>query len=176
MYSVLYPDFLAKDDFKYEKPIANGICKLIKYDAKKSNEIPDEIWNKADALVTGLYMKIDESLIPKLKACKIITRMGVGYDLINEVACGESGIVVCNVPDYGTYEVADHAISLIMNFVRGISEYDRLLKESINNNWHHSSVPSIDRVVQKKLGIIGLGRIGTAFALRAKAFGFDISS
>ena len=43
--------------------------------------------------------------------------MGVGYDLINEVACGESGIVVCNVPDYGTYEVADHAISLIMNFV-----------------------------------------------------------
>jgi lactate dehydrogenase-like 2-hydroxyacid dehydrogenase len=175
MYSVLYPDFLAKDDFKYEKPIANGICELIKYDAKKSSQIPNAIWNKADALVTGLYMKIDESLIHKLKACKIITRMGVGYDLINEVKCGESGIVVSNVPDYGTYEVADHAISLIMNFARGISEYDRLLKESINNNWHHSSVYTIDRVVKKKLGIIGLGRIGTAFALRAKAFGFDIS-
>src|SRR6056300_813030 len=123
MYSVLYPDFLAKDDFKYEKPIANGICELIKYDAKKSSQIPDAIWNKADALVTGLYMKIDESLIYKLKTCKIITRMGVGYDLINEVKCGESGIVVSNVPDYGTYEVADHAISLIMNFARGISEY-----------------------------------------------------
>ena len=175
MYSVLYPDFLAKDDFKYEKPIANGICELIKYDAKKSSQIPDAIWNKADALVTGLYMKIDESLIYKLKTCKIITRMGVGYDLINEVKCGESGIVVSNVPDYGTYEVADHAISLIMNFARGISEYDRLLKENINNNWHHSSVYTIDRVVKKKLGIIGLGRIGTAFALRAKAFGFDIS-
>ena len=56
--------------------------------------------NKADALVTGLYMKIDEALIPKLKSCKIITRMGVGYDLIDEVKCGEAGIVVSNVPDY----------------------------------------------------------------------------
>jgi len=175
MYSVLYPDFLAKDDFKYEKPIANGICELIKYDAKESSEIPDEVWSKADALVTGLYMKVDNNLIPKLSSCKIITRMGVGYDLINEVKCGESGIVVSNVPDYGTYEVADHAITLIMNFARGISEYDKLLKESINNNWHHSSVSTIDRVVEKKIGIIGLGRIGTAFALRAKAFGFDIS-
>ena len=175
MYSVLYPDYLAKDDFKYEKPIADGICNLIKYDAKKANEIPDEIWNKADGLVTGLYMKIDESLIPKLKSCKIITRMGVGYDLIDEIKCGKAGIVVCNVPDYGTYEVADHAITLIMNFARGISEYNRLLKKNINDNWHHSAVSTIDRVVDKKVGIIGLGRIGTAFALRAKAFGFDVS-
>ena len=160
MYSVLYPDYLAKDDFKYEKPIANGICNLIKYDAKQANEIPDDIWNKADALVTGLYMKIDEALISKLKSCKIITRMGVGYDLIDEVKCGEAGIVVSNVPDYGTYEVADHAITLIMNFARGISEYNRLLKKNINDNWHHSSVSTIDRVVNKKVGIIGLEELG----------------
>ena len=175
MYSVLYPDYLAKDDFKYEKPIAEGICNLIKYDAKKANEIPDEIWSKADGLVTGLYMKIDELLIPKLKSCKIITRMGVGYDLIDEIKCGKAGIVVSNVPDYGTYEVADHAITLIMNFARGIAEYNRLLKKNINDNWHHSAVSTIDRVVDKKVGIVGLGRIGTAFALRAKAFGFDVS-
>ena len=175
MYSVLYPDYLAKDDFKYEKPIADGVCNLIKYEAKQANEIPDDIWNKADALVTGLYMKIDEALISKLKSCKIITRMGVGYDLIDEIKCGEAGIVVSNVPDYGTYEVADHAISLIMNFARGISEYNRLLKKNINDNWHHSAVSTIDRVVNKKVGIVGLGRIGTAFALRAKAFGFDVS-
>ena len=168
MYTILYPDFLAKDNFKYEQPIADGICNLIKYDAKKSNEIPDKIWNEADALVTGLYMKIDESIIPKLNSCKIITRMGVGYDLIDEIKCGEAGILVCNVPDYGTYEVADHAITLIMNFARGISEYDRLLKKNINDNWHHSSVTTIDRVVNKNIGIIGLGRIGTAFAFRRK--------
>ena len=175
MYSILYPDILIKDDFKYEKLIAADKCQLIKYDAKTSKEIPEEVWNKADALITGLYMKIDEPVIQKLKSCKIITKMGVGYDLINEVKCGETGIVVSNVPDYGTYEVADHAISLIMNFARGISEYDRLLKKNIKENWNHAVVSTIDRVVGKNIGIIGLGRIGTAFALRAKAFGFNVS-
>ena len=175
MYSILYPDSLSKDDFKYEKPIAKDIYNLIKYDAKSSNEIPDEIWAKADAVITGLYMKIDTPVIQKLKSCKIITRMGVGYDLIDEVKCGEAGIVVSNVPDYGTYEVADHALSLIMNFARGISEYDRLLKLNLKENWNYTAVSTIDRVVNKNIGIIGLGRIGTAFALRAKAFGFNVS-
>ena len=82
MYSILYPDILIKDNFKYEKLIAADKCQLIKYDAKTSKEIPEEVWNKADALITGLYMKIDESVIQKLKSCKIITKMGVGYDLI----------------------------------------------------------------------------------------------
>ncbi|MBT5116579.1 MAG: hypothetical protein HOM30_01620, partial [Gammaproteobacteria bacterium] len=59
MYSILYPDRLSKDDFKYEKPIAKDICNLITYNAKTSNEIPDDIWAKADAVITGLYMKID---------------------------------------------------------------------------------------------------------------------
>ena len=175
MYSILYPDILSNDNFKYEKPIAGDKYHLLKYDAKISDDIPDEVWEKADALVTGLYMKVDEPLIEKLKSCKIITRMGVGYDLIDEVKCGEAGIVVSNVPDYGTYEVADHAISLIMNFARGISEYDRLLKINLKENWNYSTVSTIDRVVNKNIGIIGLGRIGTAFALRAKAFGFNVS-
>lgn len=175
MYSILYPDILSNDNFKYEKPIAGDKYHLLKYDAKISDDIPDEVWEKADALVTGLYMKVDEPLIKKLKSCKIITRMGVGYDLIDEVKCGEAGIVVSNVPDYGTYEVADHAISLIMNFARGISEYDRLLKINLKENWNYSTVSTIDRVVNKNIGIIGLGRIGTAFALRAKAFGFNVS-
>ena len=175
MYSILYPDILSNDNFKYEKPIAGDKYHLLKYDAKISDDIPDEVWEKADSLVTGLYMKVDEPLIKKLKSCKIITRMGVGYDLIDEVKCGEAGIVVSNVPDYGTYEVADHAISLIMNFARGISEYDRLLKINLKENWNYSTVSTIDRVVNKNIGIIGLGRIGTAFALRAKAFGFNVS-
>lgn len=175
MYSILYPDILSNDNFKYEKPIAGDKYHLLKYDAKISDDIPDEVWEKADSLVTGLYMKVDEPLIKKLKSCKIITRMGVGYDLIDEVKCGEAGIVVSNVPDYGTYEVADHAISLIMNFARGISEYDRLLKINLKKNWNYSTVSTIDRVVNKSIGIIGLGRIGTAFALRAKAFGFNVS-
>ena len=114
-------------------------------------------------------MKIDKKVIDQLKECKIITRLGVGYDLIDIQYCGSKGIVVSNVPDYGTYEVADHAMAMIMNFARGISAYNEKLRSNLDANWNFSSVNTINRLVNKNVGIIGLGRIGTAFALRAKA-------
>ena len=128
MYSVIYPDVLARDNFAIEKPLAENKCNLSAFQAKQMEDIPDNIWHNADALVTGLTLKINTPLINKLHKCKIITRLGVGYDLIDIEACGKSGIVVCNVPDYGTYEVADHAIALILNFARGISYYNQNLK------------------------------------------------
>ena len=174
MYSILYPDNLTNDDFLYERPIAENRCKLIKFNASNSKEIPNDIWKNADGLITGLKMKIDKNAIDKLTSCKIITRLGVGYDLIDIKYSGNKGIIVSNVPDYGTYEVADHAIAMIMNFARGISTYNDMLKSNIKKNWNFGAVNTIDRVVNKNIGIIGLGRIGTAFALRAKAFGFNV--
>ncbi len=174
MYSILYPDNLTNDDFLYERPIAENRCKLIKFNASNSEEIPNDIWKNADGLITGLKMKIDKNAIDKLTSCKIITRLGVGYDLIDIKYSGNKGIIVSNVPDYGTYEVADHAIAMIMNFARGISTYNDMLKSNIKKNWNFGAVSTIDRVVNKNIGIIGLGRIGTAFALRAKAFGFNV--
>ena len=174
MYSILYPDNLTNDDFLYERPIAENRCKLIKFNASNSEEIPNDIWKNADGLITGLKMKIDKNVIDKLTSCKIITRLGVGYDLIDIKYSGNKGIIVSNVPDYGTYEVADHAIAMIMNFARGISTYNDMLKSNIKKNWNFGAVSTIDRVVNKNIGIIGLGRIGTAFALRAKAFGFNV--
>ena len=174
MYSILYPDSLTNDNFLYEKPIAKNRCKLTKYNAKVAQDIPGDILSDVDGLITGLQLKIDKKIIDKLSSCKIITRLGVGYDLIDIEYCGKKGIVVCNVPDYGTYEVADHAIAMIMNFARGISAYNNKLKSNMISNWNFSAVETIDRVVNKNMGIIGLGRIGTAFALRAKAFGFNV--
>ena len=174
MYSILYPDNLTNDDFLYERPIAKNRCKLIKFNASNSKEIPNDIWKNADGLITGLKMKIDKNVIDKLTSCKIITRLGVGYDLIDIKYSGNKEIIVSNVPDYGTYEVADHAIAMIMNFARGISTYNDMLKSNIKKNWNFGAVSTIDRVVNKNIGIIGLGRIGTAFALRAKAFGFNV--
>jgi len=174
MYSILYPDNLTNDDFLYERPIAENRCKLIKFNASNSEEIPNDIWKNVDGLITGLKMKIDKNVIDKLTSCKIITRLGVGYDLIDIKYSGNKGIIVSNVPDYGTYEVADHAIAMIMNFARGISTYNDMLKSNIKKNWNFGAVSTIDRVVNKNIGIIGLGRIGTAFALRAKAFGFNV--
>lgn len=174
MYSILYPDSLTNDDFLYEKPIAKNKCELIKFNASHAEEIPNDVLKNADGLITGLKMTIDKKVIDQLSKCKIITRLGVGYDLIDIQYCGSKGIVVSNVPDYGTYEVADHAMAMIMNFARGISSYNDKLKSNLTTNWNFSLVNTIERLVDKNVGIIGLGRIGTAFALRAKAFGFNI--
>ena len=174
MYSVIYPDMLARDNFAVEKPIAKNKCNLTAFQAKQMEDVADDIWHNADALVTGLTLKINTPLINKLHKCKIITRLGVGFDLIDIETCGKSGIAVCNVPDYGTYEVADHAIALILNFARGISYYNQILKKDLISNWDFSKAPNIDRLTNKTLGIIGLGRIGTACALRAKALGLKV--
>ena len=174
MYSIIYPDVLARDNFAVEEKLSKDKCTLTAFQAKKMGDIPDNIWNNADALVTGLSLKIDVSIIKKLHNCKIITRLGVGFDLIDIKACGKAGIVVCNVPDYGTFEVADHAIALILNFARGISFYNESLKKDIVSNWDFSKAPQIDRLNNKTLGILGLGRIGTACALRAKSFGLNV--
>ena len=118
MYTVVYPDSMSSDNFSIEKKIAKTNVELVGFGAKNISEIPIKTLNKADALVTGIQLKIDKQLIQNLKNCKIITRAGVGYDLIDIKAAGKAGIVVCNVPDYGTYEVADHAIALMLNFAR----------------------------------------------------------
>ena len=59
-----------------------------------------------------------------------MVRAGVGYDHIDVAACGRRGIPVCNVPDYGTTEVADHAIALMLGLARGLVSYHaRLLAD-----------------------------------------------
>ena len=83
MYSILYPDSLTNDNFLYEKPIAKNRCKLTKYNAKVAQDIPGDILSDVDGLITGLQLKIDKKIIDKLSSCKIITRLGVGYDLID---------------------------------------------------------------------------------------------
>ena len=63
MYSIIYPDVLARDNFAVEKKLSKDKCTLTAFQAKKMGDIPDNIWNNADALVTGLSLKIDVSII-----------------------------------------------------------------------------------------------------------------
>ena len=161
---ILYPDILFNDNFAIEKPLVGNSYSLHGVDAKSLHDIDKNILQEAVALVTGLKLKIDKSLISELDNCKIITRLGVGYDIIDVKECLRRGIPVCNVPDYGTCEVSDHALALLLNFARGISFYNENLKDDITNNWDYSSAVSITRLQGKRLGILGLGRIGTASA------------
>ena len=108
---------------------------------------------------------------PRLRA---IVRMGVGYDKLDRPAAAARNILVCNVPDYGTTEVADHAIALALTLRRGILLHHEMQRHDPPAPFRSFQHPLIQRLGTQTFGILGLGRIGTAVALRAKAFNFRV--
>ncbi|MBN8906945.1 MAG: C-terminal binding protein [Rhodospirillales bacterium] len=113
----------------------------------------------------------DLARFPNLKA---ICRMGVGYDNLDRAAAAERGIMILNVPDYGTTEVADHAIALALALRRGILLHHETQRASPPAAWRYIDDPLVRRSSVQTFGIVGMGRIATAVALRAKAFGFRV--
>ncbi|MDA1036649.1 MAG: C-terminal binding protein [Chloroflexi bacterium] len=101
-------------------------------------------------------------------------RLGVGYDVVDAEAARRKGIALANVPDYCTNEVADHTMALMLSLTRGLSAYVDSVKADVER-WEWSAAGKLFRMTGKTLGIIGLGRIGTAVAMRAKAFGLDVA-
>jgi phosphoglycerate dehydrogenase-like enzyme len=125
----------------------------------------------ADILLVFHDIKLTERAIAPLSRCRAMIRCGVGFDNIDLVAAGSRGIVVCNVPDYGTEEVADHALLLLLASARRLVAADRSVRAGA---WDPTTVFGAPRLRGKTLGLIGCGRIGTAMALRAKALGMRV--
>ncbi len=98
-------------------------------------------------------------------------RCGVGFDNIDIRAAGLHGIVVCHVPDYGTEEVADHALLLLLALARRLLPCHEAIRAG---GWDLTQIFGAPRLRGRTLGIIGCGRIGTAMALRAKALGLRV--
>ncbi|KAK0913478.1 hypothetical protein LTR02_002326 [Friedmanniomyces endolithicus] len=137
------------------------------------SEVPKDIRDEVDGLmILKLHLREkDLELFPKLK---VVVRMGVGYDVIDRRACAKRGITVCNVPDYGTEDIADHAIGLALSLRRGILLHNDLQRTTPPAPYCPINHPLIARSRGATFGILGLGRIGTAVALRAKAFGWHV--
>ncbi len=170
--TVLYPEARQQPD-ALEREVFGPDVEIVKRDAGALSELSDADCAAADGLmimgfaVTGA----DLARFPRLRA---IVRMGVGYDKLDRPAAAARNILVCNVPDYGTTEVADHAMALALTLRRGIllhHEYQRHDPPAPWRSFHH---PMIQRLGALTFGIVGLGRIGTAVALRAKAFNMRV--
>jgi D-3-phosphoglycerate dehydrogenase/C-terminal binding protein len=127
----------------------------------------------AAALMIYHTIGLTERTIRQLRKCRLIVRCGVGYDNVDIAAARRHGIPVANVPDYGTEEVADSAIGLALSLTRGIHlSTSRLRPPGADWTWTH--VRPRHRLRGRGFGVVGLGRIGTAAALRAKALGMDV--
>ena len=139
---------------------------------EKIEDVTDKQWQQAAAIISIPDIPRDKRKL--LKNCKIHVTAKVGYDNIDLKAWGEMGIPVCNVPNYGTADVADHAIGLMLSLMKGIALHSQALKEDPVKYWRNDYNPFGKRLSEANFGVIGLGRIGTATALRAKAFGMNV--
>jgi lactate dehydrogenase-like 2-hydroxyacid dehydrogenase len=127
---------------------------------------------RVEVLVTTGGAGASRSLIEQLPRLRLIACFGVGVDAIDLAAARERSVAVTNTPNVLTDDVADLAIGLMLAALRGIATADRYVRAGL---WLRAHMPLQTRMSGKRLGIVGMGRIGQAIARRASAFGMSIS-
>ncbi|CAH1425529.1 unnamed protein product [Lactuca virosa] len=138
----------------------------------KKNDFFKENSGSIRAVVGNANAGADRELIDSLPALEIVSNFSVGLDKVDLGHCKQKGIRVTNTPDVLTEDVADLAIGLMLATLRGICECDRYVRAGL---WKKGDFKLTTKFSGKKVGIIGLGRIGTAIAKRAEAFNCPIS-
>ena len=170
---------LSGSDALLEADELRGVAEVIHVPVDRWSSVPSDVLQRADAaLVWRMSSMADLEALSGFERLRVLVRVGVGYDSIDLFAAARSGIAVCNVPAYGVEEVADTAMAHIL----GLYRRTHLLASRVASGAITSSLNSVvqreaagaTRVRGQRLGIIGLGRIGTAVALRARVFGFSV--
>ncbi|VTS06743.1 C-terminal binding protein [Tuwongella immobilis] len=170
-FRVVVTDFIA-DELAPEKEILGDIADVVALNAFSEEDLRGSI-EDADAIMLYHNLSIRQETIARLTRCKLIVRCGVGFDNVDYRFARERGIDVGNVPDYGTEEVADSAIGMMLTLTRGIHYLNATLQNK-PGEWTYLPVAPLHRLRGRTFGVLGLGRIGTAAALRAKALGMDV--
>lgn len=125
---------------------------------------------QADAIL-NTYAPITKKVIEGLQRCRVIVRFGIGVDNVALEAATAAGIMVANVSDYCIEEVADQALALLLACGRGLFPSAEIARGAA---WDFNRMPRLHRLRGRTLGLVGLGRIGSAVAERAKGFGLRI--
>ena len=170
-FQVVITDFL-HDGLEPERQVLGGIAEVTALDAQSEDELVGRI-EGADAVIIYHELAVTRQTIGRLERCKLIVRGGVGIDNVDLEFARQQGISVANVPDYGSEEVADSAIGMTLALVRGIHFFNSRLRAG-QGAWSHEQVVPLVRLRGRTFGVVGLGRIGTAAALRAKALGMNV--
>ena len=172
MPTILYPERMYDDDSE-ERRVFGEAATILMRDHDTVAQLSDDDCHTVDGLMIFRQYVTDADMA-RMPNLKCIVRMGVGYDRIDRAAAARRNITVCNVPDYGTTEVADHAIALMMVLRRGLLLHHELQRADPPAPWRAVWSPLLRRFSTQTFGIVGLGRIGTAVALRAKALGYKV--
>ncbi|MBA4603835.1 phosphoglycerate dehydrogenase [Thermoactinomyces mirandus] len=167
MYKVLITDPLS--DLGIEKISQAEDIEVVRKTGLTHDELLLAI-EDADALMVRSQTKVTADVIEKAKRLKVIARAGVGVDNIDIAAATQKGIIVVNAPDGNTISTAEHTFAMLISLARNIPQaYHSLLQ----GEWNRKAFVGTE-LNQKTLSIIGLGRIGSELAKRAKAFRMNV--
>jgi len=139
----------------------------------KSGRTPDVLapaLTTADALIVRSATKVDATLIANAAKLRVIARAGTGIDNVDLDAASARGILVMNAPGGNSVSVAEHALALMLSLARSVPAADGAMKRGV---WDKKKLTGAE-LRGKKLGLVGLGRIGQEVAARARAFGMEI--
>jgi C-terminal binding protein len=172
MHKIIVTDFI-NDSLEPERRILGDIATVEARDAYREEELTGHV-EDATALMLYHNLRLTRKTIARLECCELIVRCGVGYDNVDHAFARQRGITVTNVPDYGTEEVADSAIGLMLTMTRGIGLLNSRLRAG-QGPWLYTQTAPLHRLRGRVFGVVGLGRIGSAAALRAKALAMDVA-
>jgi D-3-phosphoglycerate dehydrogenase len=158
------------DSFAAEREITDSAG--VELVLTQSRTAPELVANAAGADgILVQYAQITAEVMDALPTLRVIGRYGVGVDSVDVDAATARGIAVCNVPDYGTESVSDHAIGMALAAVRGIPRLDRGLRAG---SFDLAAVRPLYQTRGRVFGVIGMGLIGTATALKAAGLGYEV--
>ncbi len=158
--------------FTVEQDALGDSVEFVYFESEDENTFDGGDLARLDGLMVW-HAHITEQTVSQLDRCRIVVRYGVGYDNIDTAALQARELPFCNTPDYGTEEVADTASGMILGLQRKIGAYDVACRH-FDQGWQEHVQPPLNRTNQVTLGVVGVGRIGTAVMNRMKPFGFRL--
>ncbi len=136
----------------------------------KEEEDVIALCRNADAIL-NTYARMTPRIIQSLERCKVIVRFGIGYDNVDVDAATRCGIMVANTTEYCVDEVADQTMAMLLACARGLFPAGRIARDG---TWDLSRMPVLRRLRGQTLGLMGIGEIGKAVAVRAHGFGLKV--
>ncbi len=153
-----------------EKGVLKDICPEIRWLAcRTEDEVIAQCQDGEGILIQ--YAPMTRRVLEQLPRCKVIARYGVGVDTVDLLAASDLGIVVSNVPDYGTNEVSDHALAMMLCLTRKVPMANAQIKRG---QWDFRLMHPVHRHQVQTIGIVGVGRIGQAMAHKTHALGMKV--
>ncbi|MFN4293335.1 MAG: C-terminal binding protein [Thermoflexales bacterium] len=170
MYRVVITDH-AFPSLDPERGVLAGLAEVIDRSPLRTEDDVIRAARDADALIIG-FVPITARVMDALPRLRCVVRYGVGYETIDVPAAAARGIQVANVPDYCIPEVADHAMALLLALARKVIPLDASVRRG---EWATlKAAKPAHRIEGQTLGLIGMGRIGSAVVRRALGFGMRV--